>query len=152
MFYNQQCWFMFIFIYIYINVLFIYIVYKYLGMTPSDTTVVLLYIYFFFSLVFPCFILFVCSSHLCILSYMHVPYGAFFINKEFEFFKYTLRQCNKLILDNVCMLCCGSNLSVLWTLLLVLFEWVDLLNVWKRDIVISKLLFYFFFPEFFVFV
>jgi hypothetical protein len=28
---------------------------------------------------------FVCSSHLCILSYMHVPYGAFFINKEFEF-------------------------------------------------------------------
>jgi hypothetical protein len=28
---------------------------------------------------------FVCSSNLCILSYMHVPYGAFFINKEFEF-------------------------------------------------------------------
>jgi hypothetical protein len=28
---------------------------------------------------------FVCSSHLCILSHMHVPYGAFFINKEFEF-------------------------------------------------------------------
>jgi hypothetical protein len=28
---------------------------------------------------------FVCSSHLCILSYIHVPYGAFFINKEFEF-------------------------------------------------------------------
>jgi hypothetical protein len=27
---------------------------------------------------------FVYSSHLCILSYMHVPYGAFFINKEFE--------------------------------------------------------------------
>ena len=37
---------------------------------------------------FPCislFYSFVCSSHLCILSYMHVPYGAFFINKEFEF-------------------------------------------------------------------
>ena len=36
---------------------------------------------------FPCislFYSFVCSSHLCILSYMHVPYGAFFINKEFE--------------------------------------------------------------------
>ena len=35
----------------------------------------------------PCislFYSFVCSSHLCILSYMHVPYGAFFINKEFE--------------------------------------------------------------------
>jgi hypothetical protein len=28
---------------------------------------------------------FVCSSHLYILSYMNVPYGAFFINKEFEF-------------------------------------------------------------------
>ena len=37
---------------------------------------------------FPCislFYSFVCSSHLYILSYMHVPYGAFFINKEFEF-------------------------------------------------------------------
>ena len=37
---------------------------------------------------FPCislFYSFVCSSHWCILSYMHVPYGAFFINKEFEF-------------------------------------------------------------------
>ena len=36
----------------------------------------------------PCislFYSFVCSSHLCILSYMHVLYGAFFINKEFEF-------------------------------------------------------------------
>jgi hypothetical protein len=34
---------------------------------------------------------FVCSSHLCILSYMHVPYGAFFINKEFEFeFEYNV--------------------------------------------------------------
>ena len=43
------------------------------------------YILFFY---FPCislFYSFVCSSHLCILSYMHVPYGAFFINKEFEF-------------------------------------------------------------------
>ena len=37
---------------------------------------------------FPCislFYSFVCSSHLYILSYIHVPYGAFFINKEFEF-------------------------------------------------------------------
>ena len=48
-------------------------------MTPSGTTVVLLL--FLFSL----FYSFVCSSHLRILSYMHVPYGAFFINKEFEF-------------------------------------------------------------------
>jgi hypothetical protein len=48
-------------------------------MTPSGTTVVLLL--FFIFLVFP----FVCSSHLCILSYLHVPYGAFFINKEFEY-------------------------------------------------------------------
>jgi hypothetical protein len=81
MFYNQQCRFMFIYIYIYIciPVYCLYIVYKYLGMTPSGTTVVLLL--FLFSL----FHSFVCSSHLCILSYMHVPYGAFFINKEFEF-------------------------------------------------------------------
>ena len=66
-----------------------YIVYKYLGMTPTGTTVVLLLLYIFiFFLYFPCislFYSFVCSSHLCILSYMHVPYGAFFINKEFEF-------------------------------------------------------------------
>ena len=36
----------------------------------------------------PCislFYSFVCSSHFCILLYMHVPYEAFFINKEFEF-------------------------------------------------------------------
>jgi hypothetical protein len=57
-----------------------------LGMTPSGTTVVLLLLYIFIFL--PCislFYSFVCSSHLCILSYMHVPYGAFFINKGFEF-------------------------------------------------------------------
>ena len=70
-------------IYICISVYCLYIVYKYLGMTPSGITVVLLL--FFIFLVFPCFILFFCSSHLCILSCMLVPYGAFFINKEFEF-------------------------------------------------------------------
>jgi hypothetical protein len=44
------------------------------------------YIYIFFYL--PCislFYSFVCSGHLCIFPYIHVPYGAFFINKEFEF-------------------------------------------------------------------
>ena len=74
------------FIYIPVYCLYIHgVVYKYLGMTPSGTIVVLL---LFFYLYFPCislFYSFVCSSHLCILSYMHVPYGAFFINKEFEF-------------------------------------------------------------------
>ena len=68
------------FMYIPVYCLYIHgVVYKYLGMTPSGTTVVLLL--FFIFLVFP----FVCSSHLCILSYLHVPYGAFFINKEFEY-------------------------------------------------------------------
>jgi hypothetical protein len=43
---------------------------------------------------------FVCSSHLCILSYMHIPYGAFFINKEFDvvfkvdIFLYSSYGCN----------------------------------------------------------
>ena len=74
---------MFLYIYICIPVYCLYIVYKYLGMTPFGTIVVLLLFFYF-----PCismFYSFVCSSHLCILSYMHVPYGAFFINKEFEF-------------------------------------------------------------------
>ena len=48
-----------------------------------NCSIVIILFYFFY---FPCislFYSFVCSSHLCILSYMHVPYGAFFINKEF---------------------------------------------------------------------
>ena len=81
---------MFIYIYICVPVYCLYIVYKYLGMTPSGTIVVLLLFFYF-----PCislFYSFVCSSHLCILSYMHVPYGAFFINKEFEFeFEFVLK-------------------------------------------------------------
>ena len=70
------------FIYICIPVYCLYIVYKYLGMTPSANCSIVIIFYF------PCislFYSFVCSSHLYILSYMHVPYGAFFINKEFEF-------------------------------------------------------------------
>ena len=76
---------MFIYICIPVNVYCLYtcIVYKYLGMTPSGTTVVLL-LFFYFPFI-SLFYSFVCSSHLCILSYIHVPYGAFFINKEFEF-------------------------------------------------------------------
>ena len=93
MFYNQQCWFMFI--YICIPVYCLYIVYKYLGMTPSGTIVVLLLFFYF-----PCislFYSFVCSSHLCILSYMHVPYGAFFINKEFEFVSHHIIYLYKVV-------------------------------------------------------
>jgi hypothetical protein len=76
-----------VYIYICISVYCLYIVYNYLGMTPSGTTVVLLllYIYIFYLPCISLFYSFVCSSHLCILSYMHVPYGAFFIIKEFEF-------------------------------------------------------------------
>jgi hypothetical protein len=88
MFYNQQCWFMFIYIYICISVYCLYIVYKYLGMTPSGTTVALLLLYIFYFFYFPyisLFYSFVCSSHLCILSYLYIPYGAFFINHDFEF-------------------------------------------------------------------
>ena len=72
-----------VYIYICIPVYCLYIVYTYLGMTPPGTTVVLLLFFYF-----PCislFYSFVCSSYLCILSYMHVPYGAFVINKEFEY-------------------------------------------------------------------
>jgi hypothetical protein len=40
---------------------------------------------------FPCtcislFYYFVCTSHLCILSYMHVPYGAFFIHMKLSWY------------------------------------------------------------------
>jgi hypothetical protein len=51
-------------------------------MTPSGTIVVLLL--FFIFLVFPCFILLFVLV-ICAFFHMHVPYGAFFINKEFEF-------------------------------------------------------------------
>ena len=56
------------FIYICISVYCLYIVYKYLGMTPSGTYNCSIVIIFYF----PCislFYSFVCSSHLCILSY-----------------------------------------------------------------------------------
>jgi hypothetical protein len=66
----------------YISVLFIYIlqIFGYDSLWYNCSIVIIFY--------FPCiplFYSFVCSSHLCILSYMLVPYGAFFINKEFEF-------------------------------------------------------------------
>ena len=73
----------------------LYIVYKYLGMSPPGTTVVLLLFFYF-----PCislFYSFVCSSYLCILSYMHVPYGAFFINKEFEF-EFVIGRLNQTVI------------------------------------------------------
>ena len=68
----------------YISVLFIYSlqIFGYDSLWYNCSIVII--IYFFF----PCislFYSFVCSSHLCILSYMHAPYGAFFINKKFEF-------------------------------------------------------------------
>jgi hypothetical protein len=109
MFYNQQCWFMFIYIYMYTSVLFIYRLYKYVGMTPSGTyncsSVIIFY--------FPCislFYSFVCSSHLCILSYMHVPYGALFINKEFEFVC-KFWEASSRIIKNI-WLCCLTPLSI----------------------------------------
>lgn len=66
----------------YTSVLFIYSlqIFGYDSLWYNCSIVIIFY--------FPCislFYSFVCSSHLCILSYMHVPYGAFFINKEFEF-------------------------------------------------------------------
>ena len=66
----------------YISVLFIYSlqIFGYDSLWYNCSIVIIFY--------FPCiplFYSFVCSSHLCILSYMLVPYGAFFINKEFEF-------------------------------------------------------------------
>ena len=69
-------------VYMYISVLFIYIlqIFGYDSLWYNCSIVIIFY--------FPCiplFYSFVCSSHLCILSYMLVPYGAFFINKEFEF-------------------------------------------------------------------
>ena len=68
--------------YMYTSVLFIYSlqIFGYDSLWYNCSIVIIFY--------FPCislFYSFVCSSHLCILSYMHVPYGAFFINKEFEF-------------------------------------------------------------------
>ena len=51
----------------------------------SIVIVIYMHLFFFsFSLYF-LVLFFVCFSNLCILSYMHVPYGAFFINKKFEF-------------------------------------------------------------------
>ena len=66
----------------YTSVLFIYSlqIFGYDSLWYNCSIVIIFY--------FPCislFYSFVCSSHLCILSYMHVPYGAFFINQEFEF-------------------------------------------------------------------
>ena len=66
----------------YTSVLFIYSlqIFGYDSLWYNCSIVIIFY--------FPCismFYSFVCSSHLYILSYMNVPYGAFFINKEFEF-------------------------------------------------------------------
>ena len=66
----------------YTSVLFIYSlqIFGYDSLWYNCSIVIIFY--------FPCislFYSFVCSSHLCILSYMHVPFGAFFINTEFEF-------------------------------------------------------------------
>ena len=73
----------------YTNVLFIYSlqIFGYDSLWYNCSIVIIFY--------FPCislFYSFVCSSHLCILSYMHVPYGAFFINKEFEYNIFFLRD------------------------------------------------------------
>ena len=68
-----------VYIYIYTSVLFIYSLqifgYDYLWYNCS---IVIIFYFPFISL----FYSFVCSSHLCILSYMLVPYGAFFIIKN----------------------------------------------------------------------
>ena len=74
------------FIYICISVYCLYSlqIFGYDSLWYNCSIVIIIYIYFYL----PCislFYSFVCSSHLCINSYMHVPYGAFFINKEFEF-------------------------------------------------------------------
>ena len=70
-------------VYMYISVLLIYSlqIFGYDSLWYNCSIVIIIFFIFLFSL----FYSFVCSSHLCILSYMHVPYGAFFINKEFEY-------------------------------------------------------------------
>ena len=77
-------------------------------MTPPGTIVVLL-LFFYFSCI-SLFYSFVCSSYLCILSYMHVPYGALFINKEFEFVCKLWETCSQII-KNI-WLCCLTPLSI----------------------------------------
>ena len=71
----------------YTSVLFIYSlqIFGYDSLWYNCSIVIFFFLFFFFFVLFSLFYSFVCSSHLCILSYMHVPYGAFFINKEFEF-------------------------------------------------------------------
>ena len=78
----------------YTSVLFIYSlqIFGYDSLWYNCSIVIIFY--------FPCislFYSFVCSSHLCILSYMHFPYGAFFINKEFEF-EFVIGRLNQTVI------------------------------------------------------
>ena len=78
----------------YTSVLFIYSlqIFGYDSLWYNCSIVIIFY--------FPCislFYSFVYSSHLCILSYMHVPYGAFFINKEFEFVSHHIIYLYKVV-------------------------------------------------------
>ena len=85
--------YIYIYIYMYISVLFIYSlqIFGYDSLWYNCSIVIIIYILFFLFFIFfyfPCislFYSFVCSSHLCILSYMYIPYGAFFTNNDFEF-------------------------------------------------------------------
>ena len=102
-----------VYIYICIPVYCLYIVFTNIWVwLPLVRTIVVLLLFFIFLVHFciSLFYSFVCSSHLCILSYMHVPYEALFINKEFEFVCKLWEACSRII-KNI-WLCCLTPLSI----------------------------------------